>query len=98
MPIRGRCPNPPTGSAYSTDSMNSDDSLSHALADLDALLAAGLAAFGKATTPEQVEAAARRVPRPEARPGQDRAGAAQVARAGIAEGIRPAIQRRQGRS
>ena len=36
--------------------MNSDNALSHALADLDALLAAGLAAFGKATTPEEVEA------------------------------------------
>ena len=32
--------------------MNSNDSLSDALADLDALLAAGLAAFGKAATPE----------------------------------------------
>ena len=37
--------------------MNSDDALSNALADLDALLAAGSAAFGKATTPEAVEAA-----------------------------------------
>ena len=37
--------------------MNANNSLSDALADLDALLAAGSAAFGSATTPEGVEAA-----------------------------------------
>ncbi len=41
----------------STDSMNPNDTLSDALADLDTMLAAGLAAFEKATTPEDVEAA-----------------------------------------
>jgi phenylalanyl-tRNA synthetase alpha chain len=37
--------------------MSSNNSLPDAMADLDALLAAGLAAFAKATTPEEVEAA-----------------------------------------
>ncbi len=37
--------------------MNSNGSLSDALADLDAMRTAGLAAFGKAATPEAVEAA-----------------------------------------
>src|SRR5262249_4244033 len=51
---RGAPPTPPTGSV---SSMSPPDALSDALAELDALRGAGLAAFAESSTPGQVEAA-----------------------------------------
>ena len=73
--------------------MNANDPLSDALADLDAMRAAGLAAFEKAATPEAVEAA--RVEFLGQKQG--RVKAAQERLKSLepvgAQGLRPAIQR-----
>ena len=72
--------------------MNRHDPLSDALAELDTLRAAGLGRLREGGHARRGRGGTGRVSRPEARAGEGGAGAAEVARARVAEELRPALQ------